>query len=88
MGAATGLPKHIVIARLIAGAPLLFLGAQHFIDPEPFRKILLASSIPMLDLNMIAAPAAAALAFLNKGSRKGKRPGGCREGHGPRQQPD
>ena len=50
--------KWLIVPRLIAGLPLVMLGVKHFIDPEHFRSILAASGIPMIGINMIAAPAA------------------------------
>ena len=34
---------------------------MHFIKPDHFRKILIASQIPLVELNMYAAPAAEAI---------------------------
>ncbi len=50
--------KHIMAFRLVAGAPLLMFGVMHFIDPASFRAILQATGIPMVEVNMIAAPLA------------------------------
>lgn len=38
--------KHMILPRLIAGLPLLGLGAKHFTDMEHFRAILSASGLP------------------------------------------
>lgn len=55
--------KHVIVPRLIAGLPLLLLGAKHFVDPEHFRRILEVSGLPgPIDLTLIAAPAAEVLA--------------------------
>jgi uncharacterized membrane protein YphA (DoxX/SURF4 family) len=56
--------KFVIVPRLLAGLPLLGFGLLHFLKPEHFREILIASEIPMIELNMIAAPAAEALGGL------------------------
>lgn len=50
--------RFMLLPRLVAGLPLLFFGVKHFLDPDPFRAILIASSLPMVDVNLIAAPLA------------------------------
>jgi len=35
---------------------LCSLGVKHFLGPKPFRTMLIASGLPMVDLNLIAAP--------------------------------
>ncbi|MGL4462675.1 MAG: DoxX family membrane protein [Planctomycetia bacterium] len=64
-----------IAPRLIAGLPLLVLGAKHFVDPEHFRSILVAAQAPMIPENMIAAPvaevAAGALLLLGLFTRVG-----------------
>jgi uncharacterized membrane protein YphA (DoxX/SURF4 family) len=50
--------KFAIIPRVLAGLPLLGFGALHFIKPDHFREILIASEIPLVELNMYAAPAA------------------------------
>jgi len=63
MGETAAAPKHLIVPRLIAGLPLLILGAKHFIDPEHFRKVLEVSGLPgPIDVMVIAAPAAEVLA--------------------------
>lgn len=54
--------KLLIIPRLLAGLPLLGFGVMHFIDPGHMRDILIASGIPMVELNVYAAPAAELLA--------------------------
>lgn len=60
----TSSQKWILALRLVAGLPLLGLGAKHFIDPEHFRSILKASGLPLVDVSMMAAPVAECLAGL------------------------
>jgi uncharacterized membrane protein YphA (DoxX/SURF4 family) len=50
--------KYLIVPRLLAGLPLLGFGVMHFIKPEHMRDILIASGIPMVELNVYAAPAA------------------------------
>ena len=50
--------KFVIVPRILAGVPLLGFGVLHFIKPDHFRDILIASDIPMVELNMYAAPAA------------------------------
>lgn len=54
--------KHVLLPRLVAGLPLLVLGARHYVDPGHFRNILVASGLPMVDLSAALAPAAEVLA--------------------------
>jgi uncharacterized membrane protein YphA (DoxX/SURF4 family) len=54
--------KYLIVPRLLAGLPLLGFGVMHFINPEHMRDILIASGIPMVELNVYAAPAAEMLA--------------------------
>ena len=49
---------------MLAGLPLLGFGVLHFVKPEHFREILVASEIPMIEINMLAAPAAEAIGGL------------------------
>lgn len=51
-----------LLPRILAGGPLLGLGLLHFVRPDNFRNILIASEVPMVELNMIAAPAAEVVA--------------------------
>ena len=50
--------KIAAVLRIVAAAPLLLFGAMHLIDPAPFREILEAGGLPLVDLNLIAAPLA------------------------------
>jgi uncharacterized membrane protein YphA (DoxX/SURF4 family) len=54
--------RFMVVPRLVAGLPFLFFGVKHVLDPDPFRTILLASGLPMVELNVIAAPLAECVA--------------------------
>jgi uncharacterized membrane protein YphA (DoxX/SURF4 family) len=54
--------KFLMIPRLLAGLPLLVIGVKHFIDPGHMKSILIASEIPMVDVNVFAAPAGEVLA--------------------------
>ncbi len=54
--------KLLILPRLLAGLPLLGLGVKHFIDPGHMKSILIASGIPMVDVNVFAAPAGEVLA--------------------------
>ena len=51
-------PKHLLVFRLIAGLPLLAFGLLHLINPASFREILVASALPAVEFNLIAAPLA------------------------------
>jgi uncharacterized membrane protein YphA (DoxX/SURF4 family) len=50
--------KLLLIARVLAGGPLVVFGIIHLIKPEHLRDILTASSIPLVDINVIAASVA------------------------------
>ena len=54
--------KHLALLRILAGLPLLLFGVLHLLNPEPFRSILVASSIPFVELNLVLAPLAEVLA--------------------------
>jgi len=56
--------KHVLIARLIAGFPLLGLNIMHLIGAAPLRPILDAANIPMPGINTILAPVLGVLAGL------------------------
>jgi uncharacterized membrane protein YphA (DoxX/SURF4 family) len=56
--------KIMLIPRLLAGLPMLGFGVMHFVKPEHFREILIASGIPMVELSAIAAPLALILGGL------------------------
>ena len=58
----TALKKHILVLRLIAGVPLLVLGAMHLLNPAGFREILEAARFPLIGVNVIAAPLAEVVA--------------------------
>ena len=47
-----------LIPRVLAGLPMLGFGMIHFVKPDHFREILLASGIPMVNVNLYAAPVA------------------------------
>jgi uncharacterized membrane protein YphA (DoxX/SURF4 family) len=48
--------KIAILPRLIAGLPLLGFGMLHFAKPEHFQEILIASGIPMVEMNLYVAP--------------------------------
>jgi uncharacterized membrane protein YphA (DoxX/SURF4 family) len=48
--------KLLLIPRVLAGLPMLGFGMMHFVKPDHFRDILLASGIPMVNVNLYAAP--------------------------------
>jgi uncharacterized membrane protein YphA (DoxX/SURF4 family) len=50
--------KLLIIPRILAGLPMLGFGVLHFVKPDHFREIMIASGIPMVDVNLYAAPAA------------------------------
>tara|TARA_R110000850_G_scaffold49672_22_gene122336 strand:- start:583 stop:1029 length:447 start_codon:yes stop_codon:yes gene_type:complete len=50
--------KLLLIPRLLAGLPMLGFGMIHFVKPDHFRDILLASGIPMVNVSLYAAPVA------------------------------
>ncbi len=56
--------KHVLIARLSAGLPLLGLNIMHLIGAAPLRPILEAAKIPMPGVNAILAPVLGGLAGL------------------------
>jgi uncharacterized membrane protein YphA (DoxX/SURF4 family) len=56
--------KITIVPRVLAGLPLLGFGVLHFVKPGHFRDILLASDIPMVELNVYAAPVAEVLGGL------------------------
>ena len=67
--------KLLLIPRLLAGLPMLGFGMIHFVKPDHFRDILLASGIPMVNVNLYAAPIAlvigAVLLLLGRFARVG-----------------
>jgi uncharacterized membrane protein YphA (DoxX/SURF4 family) len=50
--------KLLLIPRVLAGLPMLGFGMMHFVKPDHVRDILLASGIPMVNVNLYAAPVA------------------------------
>lgn len=50
--------KIAIISRIIAGLPLVGFGVLHFVKPAGFQNILIASGIPLVELNVYAAPVA------------------------------
>ena len=50
--------KIMLLPRLLAGVPMVFFGANHFMNPQHFRDILTASGVPMVDVNVWAASSA------------------------------
>ena len=54
----TSSSKLLLVPRLIAGGPLVAFSAMHFLNPQPFREILTAAGVPLVDLNVVAASAA------------------------------
>jgi len=53
--------KFMIFFRLIAGLVLLVFGIIHFLKPEPLQNILIASGIPMVELNLYLVPFAETL---------------------------
>ncbi len=47
--------KLLWLPRLLAGGPLVLFSLIHLKNPEHFRDLLLASGMPMVDLNVYAA---------------------------------
>ena len=56
--------KISIAPRLIAALPLIAIGIGHFADPATFRLFLEGAGIPMVDLNLIVAPAVEVVAGL------------------------
>jgi uncharacterized membrane protein YphA (DoxX/SURF4 family) len=56
--------KHVIVARLIAGLPLVGIAAMHLIGAAPLRPILEAAKIPLPDLNTVVAPVVEVVAGL------------------------
>jgi uncharacterized membrane protein YphA (DoxX/SURF4 family) len=50
--------KLLIVPRILAGLPMLGFGVMHFVKPDHFREIMIASGIPIVELNLYAAPAA------------------------------
>ena len=56
--------KWLLVARLLAGVPLVFFSFMHFRNLDHFRDILVATGIPLVELNVVAASATELLAGL------------------------
>lgn len=56
--------KHIVMARLIAGVPLVGIATMHLLGAAPMKPILDAARIPLPDLNAVVAPIVEVMAGL------------------------
>ena len=54
----------MLVLRLLAGLPLLVFGLRHFANLGHFRNIMVASGFPMVELNLVMAPAAECIAGL------------------------
>ncbi len=46
----------VIVPRVLAGLPLVGFGILHYLKPSHFQDILIASEIPMVELNVYAAP--------------------------------
>lgn len=46
--------RHVAIARFVAAAPLLAIGAQHLLGSAPLLPILRGTPIPFPELNAVA----------------------------------
>ena len=53
--------KIMLLPRLLAGVPMVFFGANHFMNPQHFRDILTAGGVPMVEVNVWAAASALVL---------------------------
>jgi NADH dehydrogenase len=56
--------RFLLVLRLVAGLPLVFLGVLHLVFPADFRGILAAGRLPHLDLYTVAVPLVEILAGL------------------------
>ena len=52
----TKFPKHLFFIRFICSIVFLFFGILHFIHPENFRNILIASEVPLVEINVLVVP--------------------------------
>lgn len=68
--------KHVIVARLIAGVPLLGIGVMHLIGAAPMRPILEGAGIPLPGLNAVVAPLVEVAAGLMLLAGAGARIGG------------
>ncbi len=53
--------KHILIVRILAGAPLFFFGLMHLIGAMPMKPLVEAAGLPAPELMSILAPIAQTL---------------------------
>jgi uncharacterized membrane protein YphA (DoxX/SURF4 family) len=53
--------KIMLLPRLLAGVPMVFFGASHFMNPQHMREILTAGGVPMVEVNIWAAASALVL---------------------------
>lgn len=56
--------KHVIVARLIAGLPLVGMGMMHLIGAGPIMPILEAARIPLPEVNAVLAPVVEVVAGL------------------------
>lgn len=54
--------KHIIIIRILAGAPLLMFGLMHLTGAMPMKPLVEAAGLPMPDMMAVVAPIAQILA--------------------------
>ena len=50
--------KHILVLRIIAGAPLFLFGIMHLVGAMPMRPLIEAAGLPMPGITAIVAPLA------------------------------
>ena len=48
--------KLLLVLRVLAGLVLLFFGVLHFVKMDAFADIMLASGLPLVGFNTLAAP--------------------------------
>ena len=53
--------KIMLLPRLLGGLPMVFFGANHFMNPQHMRDILTAGGVPMVEVNVWAAALALVL---------------------------
>jgi uncharacterized membrane protein YphA (DoxX/SURF4 family) len=53
--------KIMLLPRLLAGVPMVFFGASHFMNPQHMREILTAGEVPMVEVNIWASASALVL---------------------------
>ena len=56
--------KIMLLPRLLGGLPMVFFGANHFMNPQHMRDILTAGGVPMVEVNVWAASLAEMLGGL------------------------